>query len=254
MAKKSSGRDALRAERERQAAAQRRRETLLRIGIAVGVGVIIVAIVGVVGWQRSRVDTNAAFPAGVARGAAGASTASPKPPGVGSGIGVGKADAPVVVELFEDFSCPHCREFELEATEMLKQQVDGGRVRVVYYPLTLAQFGRPTQLSANAFACAANDGKAREMHDALYANFSQEWTNDQLVQLGQSLGLTSSSFRSCVRGEKYADWVRSLTITGTDRGVSGTPTVLVNGKELDPDDTSATALQLAIDSALAKSQ
>jgi protein-disulfide isomerase len=248
---KKSAREALKAERERQAAQARRRDNLMRVGIAVVVVLVIVAIAGIVQWQRSQIDTEAAAPAGVVEGFSKSRGADAGAAGLGNGVGVGEADAPVVVELFEDFSCPHCQQFEAGAEKMIDQQVESGKVRVVYYPVTLDNFGRPTELSANAFACAADEGKATQMHDALFMNFRQDWTTDQLVALGRSVGLDSGSFRSCVRGEKFAEWVKSIDQTATDRGVSGTPTVFVDGKPLDPEDTSPTALRLAIDDALA---
>jgi protein-disulfide isomerase len=245
-----SRREALRAERDRQAAAARRRDNVLRIGIAVVVALVIVAIAGIVQWQRSRVDTGAAAPEGVVQGYV-RSGAAEQEPGLGSGVGAGEADAPVVVELFEDFACPHCAEFETEAERMLDQQVDSGKVRVVYYPVTLSGFGRPTELAANAFACAADEGKARQMHHALYANFNQNWTDDGLVELGGSLDLTSESFRTCLQRDSFADWVRSIDETATDRGVTGTPTVFVNGEPLPAEETTSTSLRLAIEAALA---
>ena len=248
---KKSAREALRAERERQAAKDRRRENTMRVGIAVVVALVIVAIAGVVQWQRSRVDAGATAPQGVVEGYSKNKAAASKPAGLGNGVGAGEADAPVVVEMFEDFACPHCQEFEADAEKMLDQQVASGKVRVVYYPMTLSPFGRPTELAANAFACAADEGKAMQMHDALYANFNQEWTIEGLLQLGQSLDLSSGSFRSCVREDKFAEWVESIDQTATDRGVSGTPTVFVDGEQLPPEDTTATALRLAIDKALA---
>jgi protein-disulfide isomerase len=202
-------------------------------------------------WQHSRIDTGATPPAGVVQGYAESRGADAGSAGLGNGVGFGEAEAPVVVEMFEDFSCPHCQEFEAGAEKMINQQVESGKVRVVYYPVTLDQFGRPTELSANSFACAADEGKGRQMHDALYVNFRQDWTVDQLVVLGESVGLDSGSFRSCVREEKFAGWVKSVDQTATDRGVSGTPTVLVDGKQLDAEDTSPAALRLAIEDALA---
>lgn len=250
---KKSAREALRAERARQAAEARRRENILRIVIALVVVVVVVAIAGIVQWQRSKVDTSSAAPAGVAHGYARNAEERSKPAGMGNGIAIGKENAPVTVEVFEDFSCPHCRTFELDVADYLKQQVDSGKVRVVYYPMTLSPFGRPTELSANAFACASDAGKGPELHDALYENFRQDWTVDQLVELGRSVGLTDSSFRSCVRQDKYAEWVRSIDQTATDRGVTGTPTVFVNGGDpLQPQDMTSAGLRLVIDKALAE--
>jgi protein-disulfide isomerase len=246
-----SRREALRAERERQAATARRRDNVLRIGIAVVVALVIVAIAGIVQWQRSRVDAGAAAPAGVVQGYVKPG-ASASPAGMGNGIGVGEENAPVVVELFEDFSCPHCRDLEAGAHRLVDDEVRSGNIRVVYYPVTLSQFGRSTELAANAYACAADEGKGQQLHDALYADFNQEWTTDGLVELGRSVGLTSDSFGSCVRDDTFAEWVRSIDQTGTNRGVTGTPTVVVDGgKPLAPEDTTPTGLRLAIEAALA---
>jgi protein-disulfide isomerase len=249
---KKSAREALRAERARQAAEERRRENRLRVLVALVVVVVVVAIAGVVQWQRSKVDSGSAFPAGVGHGYVRNAEERAKPAGLGSGIAVGKENAPVTLEFFEDFSCPHCYDFETDVRDFVKQQVDSGKVRVVYYPMTLSSFGRPTELSANAFACASDAGKGPEFHDALYENFRQDWTADELADLGRSVGLTDGSFRSCVRKDKYAEWVRSIDQTATDRGVTGTPTVFVNGKgPLEPQDMTASGLRLVIDKELA---
>lgn len=241
MSKKAgAARAQVQAQRAKQAEADRRKERLLRVGIAIGVVVVLVAIGGLVQWQRSKVDTNASFPASATDG-------------LGSGVGVGKAEAPVLVEAFEDFACPHCAEFETNAEEAMNAYVSSGKVRLVYFPLTLPGFGRPTELAANAFACAADEGKAQQYHDALYGNFKQDWTNAQLVELGKSVDLDSGKFSTCVNKETFGDYVKSVDETGTSRGVNGTPTIFVNGKQIPADDTSLDGLRTAVDAALAKS-
>lgn len=240
MSKKAgAARAQLQAQRAKQAEADRRKERLLRVGIAIGVVVVLVAIGGLVQWQRSKVDTSASFPAGA--------------DALGSGVAVGVSSAPVLVEAFEDFACPHCAEFETNAESALNAYVSAGKVQLVYFPLTLPGFGRPTELAANAFACAADSGKAQAYHDALYANFKQDWTNAQLVELGSSLGLESGKFSTCVNKETFGDYVKSVDATGTSRGVNGTPTIFVNGKQIPADDTTLDGLRTAVDAALAKS-
>ena len=237
MSKKAgAARAALEAQRAKQADAERRKERLMRVGIAVGVVVVLVAIAALVQWQRSQVDSSAAFPAGASA--------------LGAGVAVGKPDAPVLVEAFEDFACPHCKEFEDAAESALNTYVSEGKVRVVYFPVTLPGFGRPTELAANAFACAADAGKGQEYHDALYANFRQDWTNQQLVELGKTVGLTSGTFSTCVNQDSFNDWVKSIDQTGSTRGVQGTPTIFVNGQQIPEGDTSLDGLRTAVNNAL----
>lgn len=256
-------REKARADREAAQAAAKRRRTVTTIVVAVVVVAIVAALGGLVAWQRNKSDPNAAAPRNVvpsfsataspsaspsgsatsspSESAVGQSTTDPNlprqststAPGMGWGVGVGKTTAPVTLELFEDFSCPHCADLETTLGAQVKTAVAEGSIKVIYYPLTLSGFGRPTELAANAFACAADAGKAEEYHDALYANYdtaAQQWTNSMLTDIGKSVGLTSSDFGRCVRGDTFNEWVKSIDDTGDTRGVTGTPTAYVNGK------------------------
>jgi len=152
---------------------------------------------------------------------------------MGWGVGSGKSTATVTLELFEDFSCPHCADLETTLGTKVKSAVAEGSIKVIYYPMTLPGFGRPTELAANAFACAADQGKAAEYHDALYANYdqaAQQWTNSLLTEIGKSVGLTNSDFGRCVRSDTFNEWVKSIDDTGDSRGVTGTPPAYVSGK------------------------
>ena len=55
-------------------------------------------------------------------------------------------------------------------------------------------------------------------------------TDDQLLAFGQSAGVGDSGFTQCVRSGKYNGWVTKNTDAASQRGVTGTPTVLLNGK------------------------
>lgn len=255
-----SARDRMRAERAKRAEQDRRRDRMLRIGIAALVVVIIAAIGVAVQWQRASIDTTASYPQGVALGYKNDNgkpvTGNPgHGAGMGNGIGRGDKDAPVVIETFVDFACPHCQKFESEAGSTLDSYVKQGKARVVTYPVTLNEFGRPTELAANAYACAVNESGAKgaKYFNALYANYSQSWTNAQLTDLGDQVGVSSGKFHNCVKSDAFAEWVRSMDQTATDRGMQGTPTVFVNGKQLDLQDTTVDGLKVAVSQALQKS-
>ena len=260
------------AERASAMAAARRRRTLTTIVIAVVVVAVVGAIAGLVAYQRSQSGVDAA-PAGVVAPPAGAS-ATPAPSegadsaqsavtpdtdhqststatGMGWGVGVGDADAAVTLELFEDFSCPHCNDLESSLGTKVKAAVASGTLRVIYYPMTLSGFGRPTELAANAFACAADAGKAEDYHDALYTNFeqaAQQWSNSFLTDIGDSVGL-GADFGRCVRKGTFAEWVRSIDDTADARGVAGTPTAFIDGKLVPAQDMSAAGIMTDIEKA-----
>ena len=51
--------------------------------------------------------------------------------------------------------------------------------------------------------------------------------------LGASVGITSQSYASCVNNSKYSGWVQKIEDNASSKNVNATPTVFVNGKELD---------------------
>jgi protein-disulfide isomerase len=72
----------------------------------------------------------------------------------------------------------------------------------------------------------------------MYANLpanenSGEWTNDRIVEIAAAAGIKSSTFESCVKDMKYQGWVGKVAEAGSKSGVGSTPTVFVNGKEID---------------------
>jgi protein-disulfide isomerase len=162
----------------------------------------------------------------------------------GKGVTVGKADAKNTIELYLDFRCPHCKEFEDASESTINQMVDDGKAKVTYYPLAFVD-PDVSPRAANGFACAAAAGRASGYADALYANFGQAWTDGQLVDLGTKLGITDSSFSECVTSDKYTQWLQSVDAAAGARGVTGTPTVFVNGKQLPTDQLTPEGIQAA---------
>ena len=81
-------------------------------------------------------------------------------------------------------------------------------------------------------------------HHALYANQPQEGTagptNEELIATGRSVGL-GDAFATCVNDGKYETWPDHTTDAASARGVSGTPSVFVNGTKVDPTLAAVTA-------------
>lgn len=166
-----------------------------------------------------------------------------------TGLKVG--DGPVTVELYVDFLCPACREYERQAAPVLKRYLDDGRITLIYHPLNILDRLSTTNYSTRAGAAAAvaaDEGKLREYAEALFAKQPPEGgaglTDDELIEIGRSVGLTSDSFARAVKSDKYHEWVAYVTAKADERGIRGTPTVLVNGE---PIESTPTALTTAVD-------
>jgi protein-disulfide isomerase len=259
-------RERARLEREAAEARARRQKTVATIVIAAVVVVVLAGMGALIWWQKHKTTQAGGVPAAVAApytGAGATPIATPKgfePEATGTGtgmqqgIGLGKAAAPVTVEVFEDFSCPHCQELSASGVPpVLDEYVKSGDIRSVIYPMSLPMFGRPSELAANAFACSAATGKASAYDEVLYSQgvWNQQWTAATLITAAKTAGIQDTAFSSCVRNETYADWAKSMDDYATLRGVTGTPTVMINGAVVGPADLSADGIRAKIQAALA---
>lgn len=217
--KKVEARERVKAMREEQARKERRREQTMRFGIVAAVLVAIAIIaVAVMANRGADVDAEAAVPAGVTE------------PGGGVPAVPLTSDVPTV-EVWFDFSCPHCASFEAANGPVLKQLAEEGEANLVYRPVTFV--GSAASMRAtNAWACALDQDMGEQFMDAAYAQ-QGAYANRDLIAAGESAGIDSGDFRSCVNGATYEDWALNSHSQGvSEYGVSTTPTVfVVNGDE-----------------------
>jgi protein-disulfide isomerase len=211
---------------EQQKAAERRRRVTIWTSIAV---VVVLVAAGLIGWgvlshQDKTTASKLTVPAGVVDG------------GTAWKIGTG----PVKVDLYEDFMCPICRNFEDQSGQLIKQMVTENKITVQYHTVAiLDDSSNGTKYStraAGAAAAAATEGKFVEFHDALYANQPAEGsnglTNAKIIDIGKSVGLTDNAFVNAVNNQTYDAWVATVTKQFGQRDFNGTPTIVVNGKLL----------------------
>jgi protein-disulfide isomerase len=153
----------------------------------------------------------------------------------GYGI-VFNASAKPQIDIWEDFQCPICQRFESINNSYLNEVAQGGKAKVVFHPMSF--IGAESILAANAAACSADAGKFLGYHKLLYQNQattenSGKWSNQFLEQLGQVAGITNNSFINCIQSAKYGNWTKNINADGAAKNVNSTPTIFVNGKELD---------------------
>lgn len=143
-----------------------------------------------------------------------------------------------VLDIYEDFQCPVCRSFETTSGGTLSDLAAQGKVKLVYRPFRL--FEQEPQRSnsgraANAAACApASDWTA--LHRLLFQSQPPEGTLGfnplDLVSLGRQAGISDSGFASCVTLQQKATNVEQSTRAALAAGVTGTPTLKLNGVAL----------------------
>jgi protein-disulfide isomerase len=140
-----------------------------------------------------------------------------------------------VIDIYEDFQCPVCAQFTQLNGPYIESLIAEKKATVVYH--TLSFLGPESVNAANAAACAADEGKFLDYHRLLMMNQKQEnsgaWSNNFLASLGQTAGITTQKFSSCVNKGDYVGWVSNVAAAGANANVNSTPTVFVNGKEID---------------------
>ncbi|MEH1017327.1 thioredoxin domain-containing protein [Micromonospora sp. CPCC 206060] len=222
MSKRVGQKQAARVVREQLARERRRRRTAWVSGIAV-VTLVAAGLVGFAVFSAQRPKGNFAVPATATADRAGLT--------VGSG--------PVTVELYLDYLCPACRAFEQDAGATLERLVADKRITLVYHPVAILDRYSTNAYSSRSAAgagCAADAGKLTEYTEALYADQPAEGgpghSDEQLVNLAAGASLPQDEFGQCLRENRYADWVTHVTDAMSARGVNGTPTVFVDGRQL----------------------
>lgn len=158
------------------------------------------------------------------------------------GVTIGPDDAPNKVIIYEDFLCPYCGELEKRTRDDLARLAADGKVQVEYRPFDLlSQLGDYPIRAASAFSVVlekAGPEVAKKFHDLLYENQPSEKdpgavTNDDLVDLAVEAGAKESDVADAIRDVSNKDWVTEATAEAQKAGVSGTPTILLNGKVFD---------------------
>lgn len=167
----------------------------------------------------------------------------------GDGIVIG--GGPVNVDIYIDFLCPFCRQFEESSAAALEAIAAGGRGSLVYHPLGFLDRLSSTRYSSRAAAasgCAADRRRFSEYKSALFSNQPEEGgaglSNEELAQLGLALGL-DPGFARCIREGRYLEWSAYVTTRAAERGVSGTPSAFVDGM---PVPANVSMIAAAIDS------
>ena len=167
--------------------------------------------------------------------AATASAQQQPPPGAAPPHAFGPEGAPVTVEIFNDYQCPACAQLNAEVLELERKYA--GRVRLVFRNFPLSPMHKHADAAARAAEAAASQGKFREMVELLYAR-QADWRGAEVVgglfaSYALRLGLDLPRFKSDSAGAAVAERVRLDVERGRALNLKGTPTLFVNGVELE---------------------
>jgi protein-disulfide isomerase len=211
------------------------------------IGVVVVAVValavGLAVWLGSR-----SSPSGTSTSAGSGSSAASSVPKGATGFGgplvvnpSAAANVPTV-DLFEDPQCPVCKQFETLYGPAIAALVKDNTAKLVVHTMTFLDGNLKNDSSmraANAAFCAADQGKFRDYMVATYAGQPAKegagYTDADLASFAQAVGLSGSTldtWKSCQASLPYRAHIAALETASEKSGVTGTPTVQVNGTSL----------------------
>ncbi|WP_055525881.1 DsbA family protein [Streptomyces graminilatus] len=234
---KRTARERLAVEREKQKSAEKRRRVLI-VGASVVCVLGLAAVIGVVAANVGKDGkSESAGPVVAPSGAQGKDSLA---------IPVGEDGAKSTLTVWEDFRCPACQAFETNYRSTIHELTAAGKLKVEYHLATIIDGnmrGSGSHHAANAAACAQDAGKFPAYHDVLYENQPPETDdafakNSRLIELAAKAdGLDTPAFRTCVEDGKHDSWVVKSNQAFQSGGFGGTPTVLLNGKNIYQDQT-----------------
>ena len=220
------------SERAQALMREQQRKERMRNWMVIGAVVVAVALIGgVMYFISAGKDTT---------GQAVTSSGTPSNLTGTYNVAIGKSSAPTKIKVYEDFQCPICNEFEKLAGTQMRQAIADGKIKVDYHMVSFLDRSSANQYSSRALNAAmavlstAGTDAFLKFHEIAYANQPAEGSagvpDSTLVQWAVQAGADEAKVTPLIDGNVYHQWTVNATDQMSQDGVSGTPTVYINGK------------------------
>ena len=159
-----------------------------------------------------------------------------------------KVSSPVVLEEYGDYQCPPCGML-FPVLKNIEHEY-GNQLRVVFHHFPLTKIHKNAMMAAQAAEAARNQGKFQEMHDRLYGT-QNAWSDladarPTFIEYARQLGLNVERFSRDMDGPEVQQRIASDMQRGSGVGVTGTPTVFIEGQMLRYEATTPEGLRQGI--------
>jgi protein-disulfide isomerase len=238
-AAKSAARERLRQERERQAKRAKIKRQVIVAGSIVGV----LAIAGGIGyavvqgnrpgyWDAAK-DDKLVKPA---------NTTGTN----GTTVVIGESNAKKTLVMYEDPRCPVCAQFEQTVGATVDKGVEDGKYKMEYVGATFLDKGLGGEGSKNALSAlgAALNVSPEAFLEYKTAMYSAKWHPEEsddkfkddsyLIEVADTVPALkgNTKFQNAVKNGTFDKWALEMSAKFDDSGVSGTPTLKMDGKTL----------------------
>jgi protein-disulfide isomerase len=154
---------------------------------------------------------------------------------------IGKSSAPTTIKLYEDFQCPICQEFEKVAGSQVRSAIADGKVKVDYHMVSFLDSHSTTNYSSRALNAAmavlstAGPDAFLKFHQIAYDNQPPEGSagvpDSTLIDWAVQAGAEEAKVAPLINGNVYHQWTVNATDQMSKDGVTGTPTIFINGQQ-----------------------
>ncbi|UCH81254.1 MAG: DsbA family protein [Nitrospiraceae bacterium] len=140
----------------------------------------------------------------------------------------GNKKAPVTIVEFSDFQCPYCARLQPTLKQVLEAYPNDVKLVFKDFPLS---FHKQAKNAAKAARAAGEQGKYWEMHDLIFEKFST--VNEAMMkEFAEKLNLDMNKFQADFNSTKYDNLIEQDINLGRTAGVTGTPSLFLNGKRM----------------------
>ncbi len=164
------------------------------------------------------------------------------------------ADVSVKVEEYGDYQCPPCGVLYPELKKIEAEY--GKRIDFAFRNFPLTKNHKNALPAAQAAEAARLQGRFVKMHDLLYDNQSAWKDLDDprptFVKYARDIGLEVKRFARDVEGPEVQQRIAADTQRAESLGIQGTPTILIEGRQLKTETTTPEGIRKGIDVMLAR--
>lgn len=150
-----------------------------------------------------------------------------------NGASKGPAEAPVTIVEFSDMQCPHCKQAAPNIDQLLAQEPD---VHFVFqnFPLPAHNWAEKAAGYVDCVGRASSDAvwKFIEKTFAEQTNITEANADEKLKALASDSGVKADEVAACAAKPETKARIEASVALGKSLGVTGTPTLFINGRAL----------------------
>ena len=140
----------------------------------------------------------------------------------------GSQNASIVIQEFSDFQCPACYNAFFVLKQIASEYKDKVKLEFHHFPLDFHPLAFDAALAAE---CANDKGKFFEYAEEVFL-VQKTISKSKLYSIAKKLGLDKKQFKACLKSEAKSSILYKDIGLGRQKGLRGTPTIYLNGKEI----------------------